>query len=83
MIAANLTDCGLAKVAFFTTNVDAENQTLINYKTGCGALNRHFCQTPVMPSPFFLGHYLSVQSPCVCAVGQTHYLPNFGLCIGL
>jgi hypothetical protein len=43
----------LAKVAIFTTNVDAENQTLINHKCVCGALNRHFCQTRVMPSPFF------------------------------
>jgi hypothetical protein len=38
---------GLAKVAIFTTNVDAENQTLINHKTVCGALNRHLPQTPV------------------------------------
>jgi hypothetical protein len=38
---------GLAKVAIFTTNIDPENQTLINHKTVCGALNRHFCQTPV------------------------------------
>jgi hypothetical protein len=37
----------LAKVAISTTNVDAENQTLINHKCVCGALNRHFCQTPV------------------------------------
>jgi len=37
----------LAKVAIFTTNVDAENQCLINQKTVCGELNRHFCQTPV------------------------------------
>ena len=41
------TFCGLAKVAIFTTNVDAENQTLINHKCVCGALNRHFCQTAV------------------------------------
>jgi hypothetical protein len=34
--------CGLAKVAIFTTNADAENQTLINHKCICGALNRHF-----------------------------------------
>jgi hypothetical protein len=39
---------GLAKVAIFTTNVDAENQTLINHKCVCGALNRHFCQTRPM-----------------------------------
>jgi hypothetical protein len=43
----------LAKVAIFITNVDAENQTLINHKTVCGALNRHFCQTRVSTSPFF------------------------------
>jgi hypothetical protein len=41
------TFCSLAKVAIFTTNVDAENQTLINHKCVCGALNRHFCETPV------------------------------------
>jgi len=33
--------------------IDAENQTLINHKCVCGALNRHFCQTRVMPSLFF------------------------------
>ena len=45
-----ITVSGLAKVAIFTTNVDAENQALINHKCVCGALNRHFCQTRVMPS---------------------------------
>ncbi len=34
---------GLAKVAILTTNVDAENQCLINQKCVFGALNRHFC----------------------------------------
>jgi hypothetical protein len=43
-----LTVSGLAKVAIFTTNVDAENQTLINHKCVCGALNRHFCQARVI-----------------------------------
>jgi hypothetical protein len=43
----SLTVSGLAKVAIFSTNVDAENQTLINHKCVCGALNRHFCQTRV------------------------------------
>ena len=42
-----LTFCSYKKLAIFTTNVDAENQTLINHKTVCGALNRHFCQTRV------------------------------------
>lgn len=45
-----LTVSGLAKVAIFTTNVDADNQTLINHKCVCGALNRHFCQTRVTSS---------------------------------
>ena len=48
----SLTFSGLAKVAIFTTNVDAENQTLINHKCVCGVLNRHFCQTRVMRSAF-------------------------------
>jgi len=33
-----------------STEIDAENQTLINHKCVCGALNRHFCQTRVMRS---------------------------------
>jgi hypothetical protein len=37
-------------VANFTTNVDAENQTLINHKYVCGVMNRHFCQTRVTSS---------------------------------
>ena len=45
-----LTFSGLAKVAIFTTNVDAENQTLISHKCVCGALNRHFYQTRVSSS---------------------------------
>ena len=49
-IVVLITFSGLAKVAIFTTNVDAENQTLFNHKCVCGALNRHFCQTRVMPS---------------------------------
>ena len=52
-----LTVWGLAKVAIFTTNVDAENQCLFNHKCVCGALNRHFCQTRVgccRYSPFIL-----------------------------
>jgi len=42
-----ITVSGLAKVAIFTTELDAENQCLINPKTVCGTLNRHFCQTAV------------------------------------
>ena len=32
LLGLQVTVCSLAKVAIFTTNVDAENQTLINYK---------------------------------------------------
>jgi hypothetical protein len=35
-------------LAIFTTNVDAENQTLINQKCVCGALNRQFLVGAVM-----------------------------------
>ena len=38
---------GLAKVAIFTTNFDAENQTSINHKCVCGELNCHYCKTAV------------------------------------
>jgi hypothetical protein len=52
-----VTVSGLAKVAIFTIpkafGIDVENQTLINHKCVCGALNRHFCQTRVMPSLLF------------------------------
>jgi hypothetical protein len=40
---------GLGEGGDFTTNVDAENQILINHKCVCGALNRHFCQARVEP----------------------------------
>jgi hypothetical protein len=53
---------GLAKVAIFTTNVDAENQTLINHKCVCGALNRHFCQTRVMAGASCLPSFFVVFS---------------------
>jgi hypothetical protein len=60
---------GLAKVAIFTTNVDAENQTLINHKCVCGALNRHFCQTRVIGSVFFLvSRYVYFLLHCLLSV---------------
>jgi hypothetical protein len=52
LLGLQLTVSDLAKVAIFTTNVDAENQTFINHKCFCGALNRHFCQTRVSTSCF-------------------------------
>jgi len=51
-LGLQVTVSGLAKVAIFTTKVDAENQTLINHKCVCGALNRHFCQTRVEPTSY-------------------------------
>jgi hypothetical protein len=48
LIALGTTFCGLAKVAIFITNVNVENQTLINHKCVCGVLNPYFCQTPVL-----------------------------------
>jgi hypothetical protein len=57
---------GLAKVAIFTTNVDAKNQYLINHKCVCGALNRHFCQTRVTTSAF-----LSVEV-CMSCFAYSH-----------
>ena len=58
VIAYPITVSGLAKVAIFTTNVGAENQTLINHKCVCGALNRHFCQTRVRCWRFIRHHWL-------------------------
>jgi hypothetical protein len=57
-----VTFSGLAKVAIFTTNVDAENQTLINHKCVCGALNRHFCQTRVIGRFSFLSEGIVVMN---------------------
>jgi hypothetical protein len=77
-----VTVSGLAKVAIFTTNVDAENQTLINHKTVCGELNRHFCQTRVMPSFFFLGRYLSVHCRVVVRwLGSSFAVFCLALCV--
>jgi hypothetical protein len=53
----SLTVSGLAKVAIYTTNVDAEKQTLINHKCVCGALNRQFLIGAVLNETF--GSYLS------------------------
>jgi hypothetical protein len=45
-----ITVSGLAKVAIFSTKVDAKNQTLITHKCICGEVNRHFCQARVIHS---------------------------------
>jgi len=73
VLALPITFSGLAKVAIFTTNVDAENQTLINHKCVCGALNRHFCQTRVTSCPSF-GRGLSVRCVAVSVRLERHTL---------
>jgi hypothetical protein len=50
----------LAKVAIFTTNVNAENQTLINHKCICGEPNRHFCQTVLQAGVLSVDARLSI-----------------------
>jgi len=47
-IGFQLTVCSYKKLAIFTTNVDVENQCLINHKCICGALNRQFFVGVVM-----------------------------------
>ncbi len=47
-----ITVCSYKKLAIFTTNVDAENQCLINLKCVCGALNRQFLVGAVELTPF-------------------------------
>ncbi|NBU05736.1 MAG: hypothetical protein EBT39_05250 [Sphingobacteriia bacterium] len=42
---------GLGEGSDFSTNVDAENQTLINHKCVCGTLNRQFAK-PVLVAVF-------------------------------
>ena len=44
---------GLGEGGDLHHKVDAENQTLINHKCVCGALNRHFCQTRVSSCAYF------------------------------
>jgi len=41
-LALGITFCGYKKLAIFTTNVDAENQTFVYHKTVCGVPNRQF-----------------------------------------
>jgi hypothetical protein len=68
-LALVVTVSGLAKVAIFTTNVDVENQCLINHKCVCGALNRHFCQTRVTSWPSVHRHCQALTSigfRCYC-----------------
>jgi len=74
---------GLAKVAIFTTNVDAENQTLINHKCVCGALNRHFCQTRVICCPS-VGFACLFVLGCVLVrwLGSSFAFFSVGLCFG-
>ena len=47
-LALVVTVCSYKKLAIFTTNVDAENETFGYHKTVCGALNRQFLVGAVM-----------------------------------
>ncbi len=51
---------GLAKVVIFSTNVDAENQTLINHKCVCEARN------PRYRKPHFSGSKTFRPKSCRC-----------------
>jgi hypothetical protein len=67
LLAANVS--GLAKVAIFTTKVDAENQTLFNHKCVCGALNPLFCKTAFTSWPSVHCHCQALSSigfRCFC-----------------
>ena len=55
------TVCSYKKLAIFTTNVDAENQTLINHKCVCGALNRQFLVGAVSGCGSFRSKYCRVK----------------------
>jgi hypothetical protein len=74
---------GMAKVAIFTTNVDAENKTLTNHKCVRGTLNRHFCQA-VLAVVVLLGQSAVVSSlhcPRALACSSFHFfarLCSFG-----
>lgn len=59
-----LTVWHVAKVAIFTTKVDAENRTSFVFKTVCGALNPHFCQASVSGSLFFSQYYFVIFKGC-------------------
>ena len=74
VLRLHLTFSGLAKVAIFTTNVDAENQTLINHKCVCGALNRHFCQTRVTSCPSFCPKLCSSKFALYCCIVWVRWL---------
>jgi len=83
VLGLRTTVSGLAKVAIFTTNVDAENQTLINHKCVCGALNRHFCQTRVIGCPS-VGFACLFVLGCVLVrwLGSSFAFFSVGLCFG-
>jgi hypothetical protein len=84
LLGLQVTFSGLAKVAIFTTNVDAENQTLINHKCVCGALNRHFCQTRVMGSGSFRSKVCRVKFALstVRWLASSFYFFSVDLCVG-
>jgi hypothetical protein len=73
-----LTVSVFAKVAIFNTNVDAENQTLINHQPRliCGALNRHFCQLKISEAkPVLSGRAIILSSNFLIQFNQQCQLP--------
>ena len=57
----------------FYHKVDAKNQSLINHKCVCGALNRHFCQTAVIGILFFVVYELSFKSILPSEIFKTYF----------
>ena len=70
----------LAKMAIFTTNVDAENQILINHKCVCGALNRHFLVGAVIGWRSCLSRVTIIFMSSVCVICRVLF--QSGLCVG-
>jgi len=68
-----ITFCSYKKLAFFTTNVEAENQTLINHKCVCGALNRQILVGAVIAS----GSCRPTLLTFVCIEFEYHCLVGF------
>jgi hypothetical protein len=71
VIGLPLTVGSYKKLAIFTTNVDAENQTFVYHKTVCGVPNRQFLVGAVIASVFFFVRWFFGRFGC--AVGQPAY----------
>jgi hypothetical protein len=76
--AANVLQIGDAR-AFtipIAIGIDAENQTLINHKCVCGALNRHFCQLKISEAkPVLCSRAIILSSNFLIQLNQKYQLP--------